>query len=153
MWVPRPVSPIQQPNPPADAPTVTPLAWSGPGSTLLGERGAKPHAYPLMVAVEQNSIKGIAGGNGSTRMVIAGDSIFLGNQGIEGGANRDFLGFAVNWLLDRGILLNGIGPSPVIEYRLFMTQTQLRNVRWLLLGALPGSVLAFSSLVWLRRRN
>jgi len=153
MVLPRPVSPIPQPNAPADAPTVTPLAYSGPASTLVGGRGALPHAYPLMVAVEQNSIKGIASGNGNTRMVIAGDSLFLNNRMIEAGANRDFAGFAVNWLLDRQILLNGIGPSPVVEYRLLMTQTQLQKVRWLLLGALPGAVLAFGSLVWLRRRN
>jgi hypothetical protein len=153
MVLPRPVIPIPQPNAPADTPTVTVLAQSAPDSTLLGERGAPPRAYPLMVAVERNSIKGIASGNGNTRMVIAGDSLFLNNQVIEAGANRDFASFAVNWLLDNPILLNGIGPSPVVEYRLFMTQTQLRNVRWLLLGALPGTVLAFGGLVWLRRRN
>jgi hypothetical protein len=153
MLLPRPVFPIPQSNAPADAPTVTVLAQSSPDSTLVGERGAPPRAYPLMVAVEQNSIKGIASGNGNTRMVIAGDSLFLNNHMIEAAANRDFAGFAVNWLLDRPSLLNGIGPSPVVEYRLFMTQTQLWNVRWLLLGALPGGVLAFGSLVWLRRRN
>jgi hypothetical protein len=88
------------------------------------------------------------------RMIVVGDSLFLNNQVIEAGANRDFAGYAVNWLLDRPTsLLKGIGPSPVVEFRLLMTQTELQNVRWLLLGALPGVVLAFGSLVWLRRRN
>ena len=75
---------------------------------------------------------------------------------IEGGisgANRDFLGYAVNWLLDRPALLQGIGPRPVAEFRLQMTPAQRRDVRWLLLGALPGVVLLFGGLVWLVRRK
>ena len=69
----------------------------------------------------------------------SGDSIFLGNQYIEAGANRDFLGYAVNWLLDRTALLEGIGPRPVTEFRLHDdAATSSSEVRWLLLGALPG---------------
>jgi LPXTG-motif cell wall-anchored protein len=34
-----------------------------------------------------------------------------------------------------------------------MTQVQQRQVRWLLLAALPGGVLALGGLVWLRRRK
>lgn len=153
MVLPRPIFPLPQPNTAADAPTVTVLAQSGPASTLLVARGVPPRPYPLMVAIEQNSVKGIANANGNTRMVIAGDSLFLNNHMIEGGANRDFAGYAVNWLLDRPILLKGIGPSPVVEYRLLMTQAQLWNVRWLLLGALPGAVLVLGGVVWLLRRN
>ena len=72
---------------------------------------------------------------------------------IEGGANRDFLTAAVNWLLDRPSLLQGIGPKPVTEFRLLMTQDQRREVRWLLLGVLPGAVLLLGGLVWLVRRK
>jgi hypothetical protein len=86
-------------------------------------------------------------------MIVVGDSIFLNNEVIEGGANRDFLGYAVNWLLDRPALLQGIGPRPVAEFRLQMTPTQRREVRWLLLGALPGAALLFGGLVWLVRRK
>ena len=60
---------------------------------------------------------------------------------------------AVNWLLDRPVLLNGIGPSPVTDFRLLMTKAQVRNVRWLLLAALPAAILALGGLVWLRRRK
>lgn len=87
------------------------------------------------------------------RMIVVGDTMFLDNQVIEAAGNRDFLGYAVNWLLDRPMLLNGIGPRPVVEFRLLMTQSQLRNVRWLLIAALPGAILAFGGLVWLRRRK
>ena len=34
-----------------------------------------------------------------------------------------------------------------------MTKTQLHQAQWVLLGALPGSVLLLGGLVWLRRRR
>ena len=82
-----------------------------------------------------------------------GDSVFLGNYYIEGGGNRDFVSYAANWLLDRQQLLQGIGPRPVTEFRLMMTQAQRLQIRWLLLGALPGAVLAFGWLTWFVRRK
>jgi hypothetical protein len=154
--LPRPVSRVNWQNPRADAPMVDELACSGPDSVLAGERGEAPRSYPLMAAVEQNPVKGVANPHGTMRMVVVGDSFFLGNHNIEGGAsgaNRDFVGYAVNWLLDRPTLLEGIGPRPVTEFRLIMTQAQQREVRWLLLGALPGGVLLLGGLAWLRRRT
>ncbi len=112
-----------------------------------------PRSYPLMVAVEQKPVPGVANPRGTTRMIVVGDSFFLDNQMIESAANRDFAGYAVNWLLDRTVLLEGIGPRPVTEFRLTMTRDQQKNVRWLLLGALPGAVLVFGWLVWLARRK
>lgn len=151
--LPRPISPIHQQNSPTDAPKVEALVHSGPKSVLMYKPGLPPRSYPLMVAVEQNEIKGIASMRSGTRMVVVGDSLFLDNQYIEAGANRDFAGYAVNWLLARPTLLKGIGPRPVTEFRLLMTQQQLSEVRWLLLAALPGGVLALGGLVWLRRRK
>ncbi|HEV2436106.1 MAG TPA: GldG family protein [Verrucomicrobiae bacterium] len=151
--LPRPVSRINWQTPPADAPTVDELAFSGPDSGLMNEHGLPPHAYPLMAAVEQNQVKGLATTHGGCRIVVVGDSLFLSNRVIDGGANRDFAGYAVNWLLDRPTLLKGIGPRPVVEFRLMMTRQQQQRVHWLLLGALPGSVLALGGLVWLRRRK
>jgi gliding motility-associatede transport system auxiliary component len=151
--LPRPVSAITQKNPPADAPKVDELAFSSPDSTLADDPGAPPRSYPLMAAVEQKPVAGVTNPRGITRIVVVGDSFFLGNHNIEGGANRDFVGYAVNWLLDRTALLKGIGPRPVTEFRLTMTQTQLQDVRWLLLGALPGAVLLLGGLVWLVRRK
>jgi ABC-type uncharacterized transport system involved in gliding motility auxiliary subunit len=151
--LPRPISRIDRQNQSADAPNVEEIAFSGPNSVLMGERGLPPHRYPLMAAVEQNPVKGVANPRGSTRIVVVGDSLFLDNRQIESGANRDFVGYAVNWLLDRPTLLEGIGPRPVTEFRLMMTRVQQRNARWLLLGALPGAVLVLGGLVWLRRRK
>ena len=111
-------------NPPADAPKVEELAFSGPESTLMGDPAAAPRSYPLMVAVEQTPVPGVANTRGTTRMIVVGDSFFLGNRQIESGANRDFAGYAANWLLDRTVLLDGIGPRPVKEFRLTMTRDQ-----------------------------
>jgi hypothetical protein len=153
MILPRPVSRVDWQNPPDDAPVVTELVFSGLNSTLVNEPGAAPRSYPLMAAVEQKPVAGMANTRGTTRIIVTGDSFFLGNRQIESGANRDFLGYAVNWLLDRTVLLEGIGPRPVTEFRLIMTREQQKDVRWLLLGALPGGVLVFGWLVWLVRRK
>jgi hypothetical protein len=153
MVLPRPVNRIEWQNPPADAPKVDELAFSGPGSFLVNQQGLPPHSYPLMAAVEQSEVKGLATSHGGCRIVVVGDSFFLGNRVIDALSNRDFAGYAVNWLLDRPILLQGIGPRPVTEFRLVMTRQQQRQVRWLLLGVLPGGVLMLGGLVWLRRRK
>jgi ABC-type uncharacterized transport system involved in gliding motility auxiliary subunit len=140
-------------NPPAHAPQVDEIAASSPDSTLVGDTAEPARSYPLMVAVEQKPVAGVANPRGNTRIIVAGDSVFLGNYYIQGGANADFAGYAVNWLLDRTTLLQGIGPRPVTEFRLLMTRTQQHEVRWVLLGALPGAVLLFGCLVWLARRK
>jgi len=129
------------------------LAFSSAESTLMGDPAAAPRRYPLMAAVEQKPVPGVANKRGTMRMIVVGDSFFLGNRQIESGANRDFAGYAANWLLDRTVLLEGIGPRPVTEFRLTMTREQQKSVRWLLLGALPGGVLVFGWLVWLVRRK
>jgi gliding motility-associatede transport system auxiliary component len=153
MILPRPISPTDRQPPPPDAPEVTELAFSSADSTLAGDPSAAPRGYPLMAAVEQKNAAGVVNPRGATRIVVAGDSIFLGNYYIQGGGNRDFLGYAANWLLDRPQLLEGIGPRPVTEFRLQMTRRQQREVRWLLLGALPGAVMLLGGLVWLARRK
>jgi len=151
--LPRPVGVVDSQNQPADAPDVDALVYSSPQSTLVGDPAAPPRAYPLMVAVEQKGVPGVASTRGNTRMVVVGDSFFLDNEMIAAAANRDFAGYAVNWLLNRTTLLKGIGPRPVTEFRLLLTQTQQSNVRWLLLGALPGAVLLFGGMVWAARRK
>ena len=153
LYLPRPISKVNWENPPAGAPQVDELAFTSPASTLAGEPGNSPHAYPLMVAVEQKPVAGVANARGTTRILVVGDSFAFGNQSIKSLDNSDFIGYAANWLLDRTALLKGIGPRPVTEFRLLMTRTQQREVRWLLLGALPGAVLLFGCLVWLVRRK
>jgi hypothetical protein len=153
MVLPRPIAKVDWANPPANAPQVDELVLSSENSTLAGDPTAAPRNYPLIAAVDQKPVAGVAAPLGNTRIVVAGDSFFLDNQLIEAGANRDFLNYAANWLLDRQELLAGISPRPVAEFRLLLTQKQARQLDWLLLGALPGGVLAFGWLVWFARRK
>jgi ABC-2 type transport system permease protein len=151
--LPRPIGRVNWEKPPAGAPQVDELASASPTAVLAGTPGDAPHPYPLMVAVEQKPVAGVANIRGTTRILVVGDSFAFGNQSIKSVDNSDFIGYAVNWLLDRNTLLTGIGPRPITEFRLLMTRVQQREVRWLLLAALPGAVLLFGCLVWLARRK
>ena len=150
---PRPILRVDSPNPPANAPDVEELAYSSPASTLAGDVGEAPRNYPLIVAAAQKSVAGALNPRGNTRIVVAGDSFFLGNHYIEELGNRDFVNAAVNWLLDRTALVNGVEARNLTEYRVMMTRQQQREARWILLGALPGAVLLLGGLVWLARRK
>lgn len=111
--------------------------------------------YPLLLAVEQGVVKGASTPRGGgTRIVVAGDADFLDDQMIGSYVgNRLFAWQALNWLLDRPqILLAGLGPQPIKEYQFYLSGAQSNAVHVLLLGALPGAVLALGALVWLRRR-
>ncbi len=96
----------------ADAPRVEEIAFSGPRAIVAGDLVRKP-PFPLMVAVEKGAIKDVITERGATRMVVVGDSLFLGNLQIDSAANRDFAAAAVNWLLERTQLLAGVGPRPM----------------------------------------
>jgi hypothetical protein len=150
--LPRVVSHIESSATAADAPTVTDLAFTSPSSVLIGETNG-PQPYCVAVAVEKGAVKGTLNERGTTRIVAIGESFLFDNQMLDSGANRDFAGYALNWLLDRPQLLQGLGPRPVQEFKVVMTQSQLKAVRLLLLLALPGGVLLTGLLVWLRRRN
>jgi ABC-type uncharacterized transport system involved in gliding motility auxiliary subunit len=128
------------------------IAFSGLNATVVGGLARRP-PFPLMVALEKGAIKDVITERGSTRVVVVGDSVFLGNLQIDSAGNRDFAASAVNWLLERAQLLGGVGPRPITQYKIVMTKAQLHQAQWLLLGALPGSVLVVGGLVWLRRRR
>jgi|ERR1051326_158823 hypothetical protein len=135
----------------ADAPHVEELAFTGPKT--ITRTSLTPQRYPLMVSVEKGAIKGVITERGSTRIVVAGDSVFLTNTGIRTAPNRDFAGYALNWLLERTQLLEGLGPRRIVEYQIVMSQSQLQRVEWILLGGIPGAVLLLGGLVWLTRRR
>jgi hypothetical protein len=149
----RPILKMNWPNPPANAPEVQEVAFSGPTSILTMDSGEPPRSYPLIAAAEQKTMAGVANPRGNTRIVVAGDSIFLGNYYVEDVGDRDFLDSTVNWLLDRTALVAGIAPQKLTEFRMTMTRKQQFEVRWILLGALPGTVLLLGGLVWLIRRK
>lgn len=137
----------------ANAPQVDELFATSPDGTLMIRRDEPPHTYPLACAVEEKPVAGVNNPRGNTRIIVVGDATFLGNKMIDSGGNRDFLNSAVNWLCDRPLLLSGIGPRPVTDFRLEITRHQQRQLSWVLLGALPGGVLFFGWVVWLVRRR
>src|SRR5205823_4150032 len=128
------------------------LAFTGPRA-MAGNSG-RPQVFPLMVAVEKGAIQGVITERGATRIVVTGDSLFLANGWIDlPVGNRDFADAAINWLLNRAQLLEGIGPRSVKEYKIVMTNAQLQQAEWVLLAGLPGGVLTLGGMVWLRRRK
>ena len=152
--LPRPIERIKAPSQSgADEPIVTELAFSSTNSIIQGDASGERRSHSLMAAVEKGVPKGVVTERGATRMLITGDSYFLNNQIIARQVNEDFADAAVNWLLERTIFLEGVGPRPVSEYRLLMNPGQLNAVKALLLGAIPGGILLFGGLVWLRRRK
>ena len=153
--LPRPIERIMAPSQTAaDEPQVTELAFSSAYSRLKDSaKTGEPRAYSLMVAVEKAAPKGVATERGTTRMLIVGDSMLLDNDIIPGAANDPFADSAINWLLERTTFLSGVGPRPITEYRLQMTQSEINAVKGILLGAIPGGILLVGGLVWLRRRR
>lgn len=159
MLSPRSVTKLNPSKESPEAPAVEELAFTGEHAeihdTLGNEDVFKPagRKVPLIAAVEKGSVKGVFPERGTTRIVVAGDSVFLDNQVIGAGDNRNFASYAVHWLLDQKQLMQGIGSRPVTEYKLMMTRAQMASVRWIFLAGMPGAVLAFGGLVWLRRRR
>jgi len=153
MIFPRPVESLVSSTTPPGAPSVTELAYTGPESTLTADATEPARRYPVMAAIEQKPVAGAAGARGNTRIVVTGDSLFLANLPIQYAANREFLGYAINWLVDKPQLLQKIGAHPLTEYRLNLSVSQQSQARWLLLAALPGIVLLFGGIVWYVRRK
>jgi hypothetical protein len=155
MVMPRPLKIRQDQSKVPGAPEATYLALSSTNGVDVDDPKITG-VFALMVAVEQGNISGVnSTRSGGTRIVVVGDTDFLDDAVIDTVAgNRYFAGLALNWLLDRPqILLAGLGPQPIKEYRLYMTQSQTQTVGWLFLVAMPGGVLAVGWLVWLRRRS
>jgi len=150
---PRPVSALKSRPPAADTPRVEPIAFSGQNAFMEGDPKHTPHQFPLIVAVEKGVIKGVSTERGTTRMLVAGDSIFLDNNHLDLLANREFAVSAADWLLDRTQLLGSIGESKIFEYRFVMTSAQFQKAEWVLLAGMPGGTLLLGGLVWLKRRR
>jgi hypothetical protein len=152
MVLPRPVWIDRQSKIPG-APEANMLAATSPEAI---DQNKRVGVFPLLAAVEQGVIQGVTSSHGGgTRMVVAGDSDFLDDQVLDSWVGNYYFALsALNWLLERPqVVLNGLGPQPIREYKLYMTNGQQQTVRWLFLAVLPGAVLALGGLVWLRRRR
>jgi hypothetical protein len=151
LFSPKAVFPLKLERRGADAPKVDMVAFSSK-DTMVNKTVKGP--LPLIVTVEQGSIKGVTLDRGNTRIVVIGDSLCFDNANLEAAANHYFANLTVNWLLDRPqILLAGLGPRPLKEYKLMVAAAQFREVCWILLAALPGVVLLIGGVVRLGRRR
>lgn len=147
--------------PPADAPQVEILAATSTNAIgqirFLNANGVadfhqETNSFPLIVAVEHGSIKNVTE-RGVTRILVLGDSLCFDNALLDTKANHYFANAAINWLNRPQMLLSGIGPKYIKEYKIVLTSPQTRKLQWLLLAGMPGSVLLIGGLVWLRRRR
>ncbi len=133
-------------------PMVKELASSSTNAT----DGLQTNAFPLIVAAEQGVITGVSAPQaGGTRLIAIGDADLFSDSMIDAGAaNHTFAWLALNWLLDRPeILLSGLTPRPIKEYKLLITESQSQSLQLLFLVGMPGTVLLVGGLVWLRRRH
>jgi hypothetical protein len=143
----------------ADAPNVKELLLTS--NKAVAVRKAKGVAVPegssgihsLAVAVEKGTIQGINADRGTTRIVVVGDSFFLGNGdlGIDNGANRDFARNALNWLLSRDVF-GGITSQPMAEYQ-SNDSTRNENRAMDVARGIARNGLFVGWLVWLRRTH
>ncbi len=122
------------------------------GITFSVPRLDKQGEVPMAAAVEKGGVDGVTANRGTTRMVVIGDSWMFGNEYIAAGSNRDFANLTLAWLLDRSKFL-AIGPRPLTEFRLNITDGQIQVLKTALLAGMPGAVLVFGFGVWFRRRS
>jgi ABC-type uncharacterized transport system involved in gliding motility auxiliary subunit len=86
-----------------------------------------------------------------SRMVVFGDSDFVANGSMVGG-NEDLFMSALNWLLDREVLM-AIAPKPVEEVKLTLTGSQLSTLFWITVAGIPAVAVLLGLFVWFRRRK
>jgi hypothetical protein len=160
--LPRSIERVRTTGSTADAPQVDLLATTSEhGRVITNIRNGEEHpsasdrvgSIPLMAAAEKGGLRGVAADRGAARILVVGDSIFLGNQVIQSLGNYEFANLAVNWLLARNELIGALGARPIREYKLTLTQREMSNLRLGMLVGMPGSVLLLGSVVWFRRRH
>ena len=155
LYFPRSIAPLNVPTVQGqDPPSVVVLASTGPRASVNNGGSEFPAGgpVPLIVAVERKNVKGVLQ-QGTTRIIVAGDATFLTKRAIRATDNREFAELAARWLLDQTQYMGGIPPRKVVEYRVSLTHAQMTSIRWIFLGAMPGSILLLGGLVWLRRRH
>jgi hypothetical protein len=134
-----------------ESPTVSILAHSSDAGQAVGQIQGNKGSVEMEGKIPLIAAKLHANdGQPPARIVVAGDSLFLGNSAIEAGANRDFASLTINWLLEREHLL-AIAPRTVTEYRINLSRTEMTSISWLLLLVLPGGTLGLGLLWWRRQ--
>lgn len=114
--------------------------------------------YPVTLAAssERGGIKDDRVEIQAAKMVVIGNSNFALDDSLSGQnaprvANLDFLVSGVNWLMDRS-RMTGIVPKDASQFRLSLTDAQIRQIALFTLLIIPGSAGLLGLLIWLRRR-
>lgn len=156
MVLPRTVSPREGAANRADAAKPIAILFTGDQGIAYGPAGQTyaTGELPIAVAAEKGGIQGVAADRGATRVVAIGSSAALANRILTEGANADFAILAANWLLSRDVFLSGeIPPRAIAEYRINVTEQQMKTLRMVFLGAAPWGALLVGVVVWMRRRH
>ncbi len=124
-----------------------PVPGMSPNSRRIGLRGY----IPVAMAVERDPPPGVENAE-TVRLIVMGDSAWLNNVLYDREANAELAWHLINWMLDRSQLL-AIGPRPITDHQFSLTEKNRRDLMGWLLGVVPGSILGFGFLVWLRRRH
>jgi len=153
---PRPVRSTAA-NQAADAPQVVELLRTSTQGLEITDipnrkrlKDDKAGSIPVAAVVEKGGIQGVT--EGSTRIVVFGDSLCFANNNLMQAGNYDLAWNTMSWLLDQSQLL-GIAPQPVTEYQFSLTKGQAGKLRWIFLAGIPGGILFFGWIVWLRRQT
>lgn len=102
---------------------------------------------PLSLGVAANK----KSGDGSSRLVVLGDSDFAANQWISLQHNGDLFFNTVDWLAQDENLIS-IRPKSTTNRRVNMTEGTASGLRWLDLIFLPGIVIIVGIGIWWKRR-
>jgi len=85
------------------------------------------------------------------RVVVVGDADFASNALLGFQGNQDFFLNTVAWLAEDADLISIRAKEPD-DQRLFLTQVQQQNVKWIALALIPGFFVVMGIATWWRRR-
>ncbi len=87
-----------------------------------------------------------------TRLVVMGDSDFLSDTEISNAGNSVLAINAFNWLAAQEHAL-GIPPRAVTQSGMYLNDSQMQMILFLILIVMPGAAIAAGIFVWRRRRH
>ncbi|MGH7905719.1 MAG: GldG family protein [Candidatus Binataceae bacterium] len=135
----------------------SPTSWAETNLNDLFEHqhatlDAKDQKGPITVAdVVMGDLKTLGYGNGSTRMVVMGDTEFADNQYLDNFFNRDFLMNSADWLTGQGSEIS-IRPRQLGPSTLALTVSEFSIVFVLSVLLLPELLIILGIAVWWERR-
>ena len=107
-----------------------------------------PGPVPLAVAGTPR----LAGGDGTSRIVVVGDSNFATNELIDVLSNRDLFLNSIHWLLG-DVERIAVRPNVARASSVSLTDGQLQAVQYLVLFVLPEGIAVVGAVVWWSRRR